>query len=525
MEVKSENGSIFMEPKVTSEDIAVSKQTGYYSSKYAQVDGVNITDPIEIDEWNDELTFVYKENGNSHSVSIDLQSKSYTFADLETALQDEIDRQVGSGELEVSVTASGVVIKATNPGSNYSIPKSGFGGDFYYKVMCSTKETTSNRTPSIKNGTAPKDVAYTVGRKDIRSGSTEIKDGINDTLSLDFTYGNTTNTFTIKLDAGIYSGEELKDMIQEKLDDEVVKAGLSKGIIEVGIGGISTGVTGSNDANALNFKLSQSVRLPEDGTYIIDGVKGNAAFSIFYQTDGELVPAYVKGAKDVSEGVVIEAGKDTMSMDVEGTSYSITLTAGEYTSDELLTEINDKLAATGAPVTAELDLGGVLRFSHNKLGERQITNITGSAKQTLFFNENGEIGEKKDIKIQLSSREGDYITIDRPVLNTVSLGVNSIVITDPKYANKALTRIDKAVNHVSQIRSDFGAIQNRLEFSINSNKNNAENTQAAESLLRDANMADEMTKFSKQQILMQAGEAMMAQANALAEGVLRILNA
>ena len=522
LSVNSGGGSAFMEPNIKTENIAVSKQTGYYSTKYAQVDGVNITDPVKIDQWNDELSFVYKENGNFHSVSITLPANDYTFADLENALQSEIDNQLGSGELEVEVSASGVVIKATNAGNDYSIPKGNFSGDFYYKVMCSTKETTSNRTPAVKNGSAPKDTAYTVGRKDVKNNSVEIKAGINDTLSLDFTYGNTTTTFTIKLDAGTYSGESLKEMIQEKLDNEVVNAGLSKGIIEVGIGGISTGVVGSNDNNALNFKLSQSVRLPEDGTYIIDGVKGNAAFSIFYQTDGELVPAYVKGAKDIEEGVVIEAGKDTISMNVEGNNYSITLTAGEYTAEGIITEINDKLVAAGAPVTAELD-EGVLKFSHHKLGERQITNIAGNGKNALFFNENGEKGEKKDIKIQLSSREGDYITIDRPVLNTVKLGINSIVITDPKYANKALTRIDKAVNQVSQIRSDFGAIQNRLEFSINSNKNNSENTQAAESLLRDADMAEAMTKYAKEQILMQAGEAMMAQANSLAEGVLRIL--
>ena len=86
-----------------------------------------------------------------------------------------------------------------------------------------------------------------------------------------------------------------------------------------------------------------------------------------------------------------------------------------------------------------------------------------------------------------------------------------------------MARIDEAVNMVSQIRSDFGAIHNRLEFAINSNKNTAENTQAAESLLRDADMSDEMVEYSKQAILMQAGEAMMAQANALKEGVLRLL--
>ena len=522
LSVSSNSGSILQEPQVTVSDIAVTKQSGYYSTKYAAIDGVNLGSTVQIDEWNNELNFVYKENGNSHNVAIALQEKEYTYDELMEALQQEIDNQLGSGELTVEVSASGVVIKANNAGSNYSLPKNNFSGDFYYKVMCSTKETSSSQRPTVSNGAGPKDTAYTVGRKDVRNNPVEIKSGINDTLSLDFTYGNNTTTFTIKLDPGQYTGEQLKKALQEKLDEEVVKQGFSKGIIEVGIGGVSTGVVGANDANALNFKLSSSVRLPQDGTYVIDGVKGNAAFSIFYQTDGELVPAYVKGAKDLSEGVTIESGKEDFSFDVEGTNYSISLTPKKYTQDELLAEINDKLTAAGAPVTAEVS-DGVLKLSHHQLGERKIENITGAAKQALFYNENGEDGEKEEIRIQLSSREGDYITIDKPVVNTVSLGINSIAITSPKYANKALTRIDEAVNMVSQIRSDFGAIQNRLEFAINSNKNTAENTQAAESLLRDADMADEMVEYSKQTILMQAGEAMMAQANALKEGVLRLL--
>lgn len=524
LSVSSNSGSAFQEPIIGVKDIAVSSQSGYYSSKHAAIDGVNLSaEPVKIDEWNDELNFIYKENGNSHSVAIDLDEKEYTYDELKTALQEKIDNQLGSGELTVEVSSSGVVIKANNAGNNYSLPKGNFSGDFYYKVMCSTKETSSNQRPTISNGTAPKDTAYTVGRKDVRNNPVEIKTGINDTLSLDFTYGNTTKTFSVKLDAGIYSGNKLKDMIQEKLNEEVVKAGLSENIIEVGIGGINTGVVGANDANALNFKLSSSVRLPSDGTYVIDGVKGNAAFSVFYQTDGELVPAYVKGAKDLSEGVVIENGKEDFSIDVEGTNYTISLTPKKYSGDEIISEINSKLNAANAPITAELD-EGILKFSHNKLGERKIENITGGAKQALFFNENGEVGEKEDIKIQLSSKEGDYITIEKPLINTVSLGINSIAITNPKYANKALTRIDKAINQVSQVRSDFGAKHNRLEFAINSNKNTSENTQAAESLLRDLDMSDEMVDYAKQEILMQVGESMMAQANSLAQGVLRLLN-
>ncbi len=524
LSVNSSSGSLLQTPTITEEDIAVSSTTGYYSGNHSYIDGVNISEPVTIDQWNNELSFTYYDNGVGSAVSINVPydgtKKEYTFAELQTELQSQIDSQIGADKLTVTVSSSGVRIEADNAGRDYYM--TGFGGDFYYKVMCSTKEVSTTDSPSIKNGTAPTDTAFTVGRKDVKNNSVEIKSGINDTLSLDFQYGSNTTEFTITLDPGVYQGDSLKDMIQEKLNEAMKAQGFSENMIEVGIGGISTGVVGSNDANALNFKLSSSVRLPGEGTYIIDGVSGNAAFSVFYQTDGELVPAYVKGAKDISNGVTIEDGENDLSFDVEGINYSITLAAGDYTADEIIEEVNNQLTAAGAPVVAELE-DGVLKISHTKLGERKIENITGAAKKALFFNEAGAIGEEEGIRIQLSSEVGDYITIDRPVVNTVSLGINSIAITKPKYANKALDRIDVAVNMLSAIRSDFGAKQNRLEHAIASNKNASENTQAAESRIRDLDMAEEMVKYSKDSILMQAGEAIMAQAMTDAEGILRLL--
>ncbi len=531
LSVNSNSGSLVQEPEIITSNIATNRTQGYYSKNHSYIDGVDLTSSkvdgmndttstLTIDQWNDELTFTYNANGTAKSVSVTLTQKDYTFDELKTALQDAIDAQAGADQLTVTVSSSGVRIEANNAGNAYYM--NSFSGDFYYKVISGIKETSSNQGVSTANGTAPADTAYTVGRKDVRNKAVEIKTGINDTLSLDFQYGNNTTEFTITLDPGTYQGESLKKAIQEKLNEAMVAQGFEANMIEVGIGGISTGVVGSNDANALNFKLSSSVRLPAEGTYIIDGVSGNAAFSVFYQTDGELIPAYVKGAKDLSNGVTIEDGENELSFDVDGSTYTISLEAKEYTSEELIDEINSQLNGQSAPVVAELE-DGVLKLSHVKLGEHKITNIVGSGKQVLFFRENGEIGEEEDIKIQLSSQVGDYITIDRPVVNTVSLGINSIAITAPKYANKALERIDQALAMVSSIRSDFGASQNRLEHAIANNKNNAENTQASESRIRDVDMAEEMVAYSKHSILMQAGEAVIAQGMSDAEGVLRLL--
>ena len=83
--------------------------------------------------------------------------------------------------------------------------------------------------------------------------------------------------------------------------------------------------------------------------------------------------------------------------------------------------------------------------------------------------------------------------------------------------------IQTAIDKVSTQRSTLGALQNRLEHTINNLDTTAENTQAAESRIRDTDMADEMVKFSKNNILSQAGQSMLAQANQQTQGVLSLI--
>lgn len=98
-----------------------------------------------------------------------------------------------------------------------------------------------------------------------------------------------------------------------------------------------------------------------------------------------------------------------------------------------------------------------------------------------------------------------------------------ITIETSEQANKSIGTLDLALQKVSKQRANLGAYQNRLEYAINGIDAGAENLQAAESRIRDVDMADEMVKFSKNQILVQAGTAMLAQANAQTRSVLQLL--
>ena len=167
----------------------------------------------------------------------------------------------------------------------------------------------------------------------------------------------------------------------------------------------------------------------------------------------------------------------------------------------------------------------------------------GRIRNTTQFNDMNLLDGTFDGKqLQVGAKENQEITVKITDLGTIAkntldangdiatkLGLDKIsgstgTATDVNddYA-KAMTKIQEDIKSVSGLRSDLGAIQNRLEHTIANLDTTAENTQAAESLIRDVDMADEMVEFSKNQILAQAGQSMLAQANQANQGVLSLL--
>lgn len=130
----------------------------------------------------------------------------------------------------------------------------------------------------------------------------------------------------------------------------------------------------------------------------------------------------------------------------------------------------------------------------------------------------------KELPIQVSAKNPDHINLQWSGLNNGIIGIkgtNTKTIEDARYA---IDDISNAIKIVSDTRSIFGAQQNRLEHSIKLNDNTAENTQYAESVIRDTDMAAEMVKFSKESILQQAGQAMLTQASKEPERILQLLS-
>ncbi len=128
-------------------------------------------------------------------------------------------------------------------------------------------------------------------------------------------------------------------------------------------------------------------------------------------------------------------------------------------------------------------------------------------------------------RFHVGANDTQTISVKIGKLTAASLGVTaaSIAVTSATTAGKTITQINKAITKVSAERSQLGAVQNRLEHTIKNLDNSAENLQAAESRLRDTDMAKEMSSFTKSNILAQASQAMLAQANQLPQQVLQLL--
>jgi flagellin len=129
-------------------------------------------------------------------------------------------------------------------------------------------------------------------------------------------------------------------------------------------------------------------------------------------------------------------------------------------------------------------------------------------------------------QLQVGAKAGENMEITISKMNASGLGIGSaddITVSSHAGAAGTMSRITSAIKSVSAARSSLGAKQNRLEYTVNNLKNYSENLTSAESQIRDTDMATEMTNYSKNNILQQAAQSMLAQANQSTQGVLSLL--
>ena len=241
----------------------------------------------------------------------------------------------------------------------------------------------------------------------------------------------------------------------------------------------------------------------EDAVFTINGHK----FVVMTGKDLETAGGALDTTGDSNMNATTGLGSDVTILIADGTHKGL-----ESTDNNFKQNIAKIKEVTGLEVTAginETSIGGAADTGASTTDGIRLS--PGKANGGLVL----QIGDTSDAFNQLRVSVRD--------MHAKAMGIDGIDVSTQTGASAAIDKIKKAITYVSSTRGDLGAIQNRLEHTINNLSVTTENMTAAESRIRDVDMAEEMMAYTKNNILVQASQAMLAQANQIPQGVLQLL--
>ena len=335
--------------------------------------------------------------------------------------------------------------------------------------------------------------------------STEI-DRVSETSKFNETYllkgqNGTTDKYMKAHDAG-FAGT-LADGDKTATFSMKIKAGesLKIGGTDYDVYADGSGVSDLQDA-VKNAGAGKKVNIDGTEYTIVDTTAGGTVDATKNQLEATTIAAKIKaGAK-----VKVDTADAVTAVDTtKATSISVT-NATDKVKEQLkaandIGAVDGKSTVTAGTATAD----GTVEFTIQK-GHATVAD-------TLSFN----------LHVGADADSTNKITVDIDAMSSAGLGIKGINVSTEQNATYSIDAIADAISQVSSQRSALGAVQNRLEHTINNLDNVVENTTSAESRIRDTDMAEEMVNYSKNNILAQAGQSMLAQANQSNQGVLSLL--
>jgi flagellin len=169
---------------------------------------------------------------------------------------------------------------------------------------------------------------------------------------------------------------------------------------------------------------------------------------------------------------------------------------------------------------------GTEQDSDRQLIQKEVSQLTSEitriASQTTFNGKN-VLNTASTVDFQVGNKSGQKISIAMQTMTAKALSLSGLSLSTQTAATSALATIDTAITTVSKHRATLGAVQNRLEHTITSTDNTSENLQSAESRIRDTDMAKEMMEYTSKNVLTQAAQSMLSQANQAPNNVLKLL--
>ncbi|MFR4977371.1 MAG: flagellin [Butyricicoccus sp.] len=251
-------------------------------------------------------------------------------------------------------------------------------------------------------------------------------------------------------------------------------------------------------------------------------------------TTGGVAEAEIEFTKDmIKNGASLKIGDQTFTFKTDANS---TVTGGTVIDVSAMDQNDPNFVDNvAAMVTKEAAANGLFTVGYDKNGGaltiQQKNGLTADQKNMLadekLFAQQLQFdgGNKNGLTLQIGDTSDKFNQLDVAIkdCHTDSLGIDDIDISTQEGAAAAVDKIKDAINYVSDVRGTLGATQNRLEHTINNLSVTTENMTAAESRIRDVDVAKEMMAYTKNNILVQSAQAMLAQANQTPQGVLQLL--
>lgn len=347
----------------------------------------------------------------------------------------------------------------------------------------------------------------------------------------------TGTTLTINLKAGqSYSQSQINDLIKNATMAKANAAGAPQASTPADVElKLKSGVFTFQKAET--FKTSAGVRATSDNTdlvkYLINGTDQNDGYAdtIKFTSNN-----YGEDTRKLKIATDVAAGKEWVATTIannEGTGikdgeFTLHLATGvEYTEED----IQNLLKQAGLDYTVTLTDsktpdGDKSFYAQKVVAEADATAIEiGKTTAGAGLGSDKLTGTGKGLTFQIGANgvEDQRVTLSVGDMSSTSIGVGGADVSTQDAANKAIDMVDAAVKTVSMQRAGLGALQNRLEYTVNNLTTTNENLTAAESQIRDTDMATEMINYTKNNILQQASQAMLAQANQQPQAILQLL--
>jgi flagellin len=302
----------------------------------------------------------------------------------------------------------------------------------------------------------------------------------------------------------------------------------------------------NKEVTALKSEIDRIATSTEfNGKKLLDGSMSGEEVSARIATDDDAQAAVTgksaAGAAGTTTGVVVTIAEFTVDNKTEQDAKNAIANAIATTGLEISTDSSSNITATladhtvvvasdnkSATVTDANGYSVTVNFSGTVVAEKTDANVkAGTVTEAAVEIKAGDIltpaSGALTLQIGANGVADQQVTLNVANMSSEGIGVDEISIDTRANANAAIEVIDKAINIVSGTRADLGALQNRLDHTINNLGVTKENLTASESRIRDVDMAEEMMSYTKNNILTQAAQAMLAQANTLPQGVLQLL--